>query len=116
MGIPIIALVDTNSDPDGIDMIIPGNDDAIRSIRLVTKVIADACARGIESAKGFVPSSDTPVIKKSKKEEIVKEDESKPFDVEKPDEIEIKDADISVDETETNTKEDEPPSENKEEE
>ena len=116
MGIPIIALVDTNSDPDGIDMIIPGNDDAIRSIRLVTKVIADACARGIESAKGFVPSSDTPVIKKSKKEEIVKEDESKPSDVEKPDEIEIKDADISVDETETNTKEDEPPSENKEEE
>ncbi len=116
MGIPIIALVDTNSDPDGIDMIIPGNDDAIRSIRLVTKVIADACARGIESAKGFVSSSDTPVIKKSKKEEIVKEDESKPFDVEKPDEIEIKDADISVDETETNTKEDEPPSENKEEE
>ena len=116
MGIPIIALVDTNSDPDGIDMIIPGNDDAIRSIRLVTKVITDACARGIESAKGFMPSSDTPVIKKSKKEEIVKEDESKPFDVEKPDEIEIKDVDISVDETETNTKEDELPSEHKEEE
>ena len=116
MGIPIIALVDTNSDPDGIDNIIPGNDDAIRSIRLVTKVIADACARGIESAKGFVPSSDTPVIKKSKKEEIVKEDESKSFDVEKPDEVEIKDTDISIDETETNTKEDEPPSENKEEE
>ena len=116
MGIPIIALVDTNSDPDGIDMIIPGNDDAIRSIRLVTKVIADACARGIESAKGFVPSSDTLVIKKSKKEETAKEDESKSFDVEKPDETEIKDTDISVDETETNTKEDEPPSENKEEE
>jgi len=116
MGIPIIALVDTNSDPDGIDMIIPGNDDAIRSIRLVTKVIADACARGIESAKGFVPSSDTLVMKKSKKEETAKEDESKSFDVEKPDEIEIKDTDISVDETETNNKEDEPPSENKEEE
>ena len=35
MGIPVIALVDTNSDPDGIDMVIPGNDDAIRSIRLI---------------------------------------------------------------------------------
>ena len=116
MGIPIIALVDTNSDPDGIDMIIPGNDDAIRSIRLVTKVIADACARGIESAKGFMPSSDTPVIKKSKKEETVKKDESKSLEDEKLEEAEIKDVDISVDEIETNTSEDELPSGNKEEE
>ena len=68
MGIPIIALVDTNSDPDGIDVIIPGNDDAIRSIRLITKVIADACSRGIESSKGFVPKSDSPVIQTVKKE------------------------------------------------
>ena len=68
MGIPIIALVDTNSDPDGIDVIIPGNDDAIRSIRLITKVIADACSRGIESSKGFAPKSDSPVIQTVKKE------------------------------------------------
>ena len=74
MGIPIIALVDTNSDPDGIDVIIPGNDDAIRSIRLITKVIADACSRGIESSKGFAPKSDSPVIQTVKKEkEIEKE-------------------------------------------
>ena len=116
MGIPIIALVDTNSDPDGIDMIIPGNDDAIRSIRLVTKVIADACARGIESAKGFVPPSDAPVIKKSKKEEVAKEDASKSFDNKTLEETEIKDVDISADETETNTTQDELSSENKEEE
>ena len=76
MGIPIIALVDTNSDPDGIDMIIPGNDDAIRSIRLITKVISDACARGIESAQGFVPKSDSPVIKKVKKEDVQKLDDA----------------------------------------
>ena len=69
MGIPVIGLVDTNSDPDGIDTIIPANDDAIRSIRLITKVIADACARGIESAKGFAPKSDTPVIQKVKKDD-----------------------------------------------
>ena len=68
MGIPIIALVDTNSDPDGIDVIIPGNDDAIRSIRLITKVIADACSRGIESSKGFAPKSDSPIIQTVKKE------------------------------------------------
>ena len=52
MGIPIIALVDTNSNPEGIDHIIPGNDDAIRSIRLITKVITDACARGLASSQG----------------------------------------------------------------
>ena len=69
MGIPVIGIVDTNSDPDGIDTIIPANDDAIRSIRLITKVIADACARGIESAKGYAPKSDAPVIQKVKKDD-----------------------------------------------
>merc|ERR1711967_145306 len=73
MGIPVIALVDTNSDPDGIDMVIPGNDDAIRSIRLITKIIADSCARGLESSKGYMPKTDseTPVIQTIKKEEPV---------------------------------------------
>jgi small subunit ribosomal protein S2 len=52
MGIPIIALVDTNSNPDGIDYIIPGNDDAIRSIRLITRVITEACERGLSISKG----------------------------------------------------------------
>ena len=116
MGIPIIALVDTNSDPDGIDMIIPGNDDAIRSIRLVTKVIADACASGIESAKGFAPSIETPVIKKSKKEEVVKEDESKLSEEEVPEKTEIKDVEILGNKTEADDKEDELSNESKEEE
>ncbi len=69
MGIPIIALVDTNSNPDGIDVVIPGNDDAIRSIRLITKVIADAASRGMESSKGFSSKTDIPVIQKAKKED-----------------------------------------------
>ena len=69
MGIPIIALVDTNSNPDGIDVVIPGNDDAIRSIRLITKVIADAAARGMDSSKGFSSKTDIPVIQKAKKED-----------------------------------------------
>jgi small subunit ribosomal protein S2 len=46
LGIPIIALVDTNCDPDGIDYLIPANDDAIRSIKLFTEKVADACAEG----------------------------------------------------------------------
>lgn len=46
IGIPVIAITDTNCDPDDIDFIIPGNDDAIRSIRLITSKIADACIAG----------------------------------------------------------------------
>lgn len=50
LGIPIIGVVDTNSDPDGIDYIIPGNDDAIRSIRIFCQLISDAALMGIEDA------------------------------------------------------------------
>ncbi len=46
LGIPIVAVVDTNCDPDEVDYIIPGNDDAIRAIRLITSRIADACIEG----------------------------------------------------------------------
>lgn len=46
LNIPIVAIVDTNCDPDDIDYIIPGNDDAIRSIRLVISRISDACIEG----------------------------------------------------------------------
>jgi len=46
LNIPIIAIVDTNCNPDEIDYIIPGNDDAIRAIRLITSRIADACIEG----------------------------------------------------------------------
>jgi small subunit ribosomal protein S2 len=48
LGIPIVAIVDTNCDPDDIDYVIPGNDDAIRAIRLVTARMADACIEGRE--------------------------------------------------------------------
>ena len=46
LGIPALGLVDTNCDPDDVDYIIPGNDDAIRAIRLFTSKIADACIEG----------------------------------------------------------------------
>ncbi|MBO8127590.1 MAG: 30S ribosomal protein S2 [Peptococcaceae bacterium] len=46
LGIPIIAIVDTNCDPDEIDFVIPGNDDAIRAVRLLTAKIADAVLEG----------------------------------------------------------------------
>jgi small subunit ribosomal protein S2 len=46
LGLPVVALVDTNCDPDESDYVIPGNDDAIRSCGLITRVIADAVAAG----------------------------------------------------------------------
>jgi small subunit ribosomal protein S2 len=46
LGLPVVALVDTNCDPDEADYVIPGNDDAIRSCGLITRVIADAVAAG----------------------------------------------------------------------
>lgn len=46
LGIPVVAIVDTNCDPDDADYVIPGNDDAIRAIKLITSVIADAVIEG----------------------------------------------------------------------
>jgi small subunit ribosomal protein S2 len=47
LGIPVVAVLDTNCDPDVVDFPIPGNDDALRSVALLTRVIADAVAEGL---------------------------------------------------------------------
>jgi small subunit ribosomal protein S2 len=64
LGIKIVAIVDTNCDPDGIDYVIPGNDDAIRSIDLFASRIADICLEGNEIYK---------VVQKEKQEAAAKE-------------------------------------------
>ena len=51
IGIPVIAITDTNCDPDKINFVIPGNDDAIRSIKLITARIADAVIEGSQRRK-----------------------------------------------------------------
>ncbi len=51
LGIPVVAIADSNCDPDEIDFVIPGNDDAIRAIRLICSKIADACIEGHEFAE-----------------------------------------------------------------
>jgi len=51
LGIPVIGIVDTNSNPDGVDYVIPGNDDAIRAIQLFVTAVADACTEGTEYAQ-----------------------------------------------------------------
>ena len=65
LGIPVVAIVDTNCDPDPIDHVIPGNDDAIRAIRLFAQKMADACVDGAaareENLRGDDKAEDIPV-------------------------------------------------------
>ena len=61
LGIPVIAIVDTNCDPDDADYIIPGNDDAIRAIKLIAGTLADA----VIAAKGGEQTTDAPVVEEA---------------------------------------------------
>ena len=58
LGIPIFAIVDTNCDPDEIDVIIPGNDDAIRAVKLITSTMADAIIEARQGVQMEEPESD----------------------------------------------------------
>ncbi|MBI3947861.1 MAG: 30S ribosomal protein S2 [Armatimonadetes bacterium] len=58
LGIPIVAIVDTNCDPDEVDYVIPGNDDAIRAIRLMTSKMAEAVLEGRPIKEEFVPRAE----------------------------------------------------------
>jgi len=64
LGIPVIGVVDTNSNPDGVDVVIPGNDDALRAIQIYVKSAADACLEGLDAGAGdkneFVEVEETP--------------------------------------------------------
>ncbi|MBS3782919.1 MAG: 30S ribosomal protein S2 [Anaerolineae bacterium] len=70
LGIPIIAMVDTNCNPDPIDYVIPANDDAIRAIRLITHEIANAVLKGIAQRKAYQEEEEMPAV-----EELELEDE-----------------------------------------
>jgi small subunit ribosomal protein S2 len=71
LGIPVVAILDTNCDPDEVNFPIPGNDDAIRSVALLTRVVADAVAEGLiaragaaggdEKPAGSVPGAEEPL-------------------------------------------------------
>ena len=62
LGIPVIAIVDTNCDPDDADLIIPGNDDAIRAIKLISAAIADAV---IEGKQGETPVEEAEAVEET---------------------------------------------------
>ena len=82
LGIPIVAIVDTNCDPDDIDYVIPGNDDAIRTIRLVTARLADAVIEGMHerqatSLDGAGVSAEAPIyVQEARPQEGASEAES----------------------------------------
>ena len=59
LGIPVIAIVDTNCDPDDADYIIPGNDDAIRAIKLISSVLADAVIEGKQGEQNAPEATET---------------------------------------------------------
>ena len=60
LGIPVVAIVDTNCDPDDADYVIPGNDDAIRAIKLISSVIADAVIEGKQGEQTVAETTEAP--------------------------------------------------------
>ncbi len=67
LGIPVIAIVDTNCDPDDADYIIPGNDDAIRAIKLIASVLADAVIEGRQGADSAEVEPDAAEVAEAEK-------------------------------------------------
>jgi len=61
LGIPVIAIIDTNCDPDDADYVIPGNDDAIRAIKLISSVLADAVIEGRQGEQNAPEAEEKPV-------------------------------------------------------
>ena len=93
LGIPIVAITDSNCDPDEIDRVIPGNDDAIRAVKLITSKVADACleARQLISPEELVAAPEAPEVpvREFEFEEEEEEDEKGLADMPKVDEAEF---------------------------
>ncbi|MEN6456204.1 MAG: 30S ribosomal protein S2 [Prolixibacteraceae bacterium] len=89
LGIPVFGMVDTNSDPEGIDFVIPSNDDASQSIRLIVRVMADAIAEGLNERKveRDKESDEEAVAPKKTRRADVKKSAAK-FDVDEEEDIE----------------------------
>ncbi len=82
-GIPIVALVDTNADPTGIDYVIPGNDDAVGSVQYITHAIAIAYQEGIQAREKNEENLEQKTIKQADSKTVDKEVVSKPASLNK---------------------------------
>ena len=89
LGIPVIAIVDTNCDPDKIDYVIPGNDDAIRSIKLIVSVIGDAVIEGVQIKDKQI---------EEKKVERIEESEDKGKNIKEEDNLKIEEKQLFIEE------------------
>jgi small subunit ribosomal protein S2 len=100
MGIPIVGIVDSNSNPEGLDYVIPGNDDSIRSIALFTEAVADACLKGSEAATGLKqeePQSGPAIVRKVEAPQETTEDQP---EIKEKDEISANEANSEEPKTE----------------
>lgn len=88
LGIPIISVVDTNCDPTGIDFVVPGNDDAIKSIRLFCSLVAEACIEGQAKFQEKLRANEVQEDKEDKTEAPVSRFEGH-VDLVSPDEAEL---------------------------
>jgi small subunit ribosomal protein S2 len=102
LGIPVFAIVDTNSNPDGIDFVIPANDDASQSIKLIVGAMVEAVAEGLNERKAERKDDDeTPKRKSRRKLKKEKPAETKPVEDEKvEDDEDVVDDEDSGDEEE----------------
>jgi len=75
LNIPVVGIVDTNSDPDYVDYVIPGNDDAIRAIKLYASKAADACLEGLKLRESMPVKTEQPQGGEVKQESIAPSDE-----------------------------------------
>jgi len=88
LSIPVVALIDTNSDPDLIDYPIPGNDDATKSIKVITSLICDTIIEGRKKFLSYLSQEGVAIAKEKEKEK--KEEEALPPDVAPEEELKIK--------------------------
>ena len=90
LGIPVVAILDTNTDPAGVDYVIPGNDDALRAIRLYCRALADVVidARGVLELAPDEQEAAKPRVKITKK--VIRKSEGSEKEEEKADEVESK--------------------------
>jgi len=107
MGIPIVGIVDSNSNPEGIDYVVPGNDDSIRSIALFTEAVADACLKGSEAATGLKqeePQSGPAIVRKvdSNDTQEQKPDAGVEVDASKPEEAVVEESSEQLEESAEN--------------
>lgn len=103
LGIPTIAVVDTNCDPSNVKFVIPGNDDAIRSVRLFARLIADSCLEGTRVYQEKLRAQDDKAAAAAQEEDALTEKKVSRFegdiDLQGVDEADLETAEVTTEET-----------------